>query len=169
MKGNNSKNIEKVTLNYVNYSRKKVGLNELHPARGLIFLARRHSNKMMRRGKIWHGNNVIVASEYVLKDGEISIFEQIIILFLKIFSLQIPVRYKFRGISGENVAMMPIGRVKGFHKEISTDKDIAKALHITWMNSHGHRANILNPNFKLLGVGIKRKGKMTYATELFFG
>lgn len=169
MKGNNSRNIEKVTLNYVNYSRKKVGLNEIRPARGLIFLARRHSNKMMRRGKIWHGNNVIVASEYVLKRRKLSILEQIIIFFLKIFSLPISVRSKFSGISGENVAMMPIGRVKGFHKEISTDKDIAKALHITWMNSHGHRANILNPNFKLLGVGIKRKGKMTYATELFFG
>ena len=43
-----------------------------------------------------------------------------------------------KGVSGENVAMMPKGKVKGFKKGIYTDKDIARALHVTWMKSPGH-------------------------------
>ena len=37
-----------------------------------------------------------------------------------------------------------------------------------WMNSEGHRANILNPNFKKLGVGYRTDSQRTpYWTQLF--
>jgi len=39
-----------------------------------------------------------------------------------------------------------------------------------WMNSEGHRKNILNPNFTELGVGIATKGNGSYVyTQLFIG
>lgn len=39
-----------------------------------------------------------------------------------------------------------------------------------WMNSEGHRKNILNPNFTELGVGIAPKGNGSYVyTQLFIG
>lgn len=39
-----------------------------------------------------------------------------------------------------------------------------------WMNSEGHRKNILNPNFTELGVGIAPKGNGSYIyTQLFIG
>src|SRR4030067_2486383 len=151
---NNYNNIERYIFNYVNQSRKKSGLKELSHARGLIFLARRHSGTMAKRGKIWHGDNVYIAHDYILERERKSILEQAIIFFLKIFSFSILCKPIYKGISGENVAVMPKGRVKGFQGEISTDKDIAKALHINWMNSPGHRANILTPDFKRLGVGV---------------
>ena len=37
-----------------------------------------------------------------------------------------------------------------------------------WMNSEGHRANILNPNFKKIGVGYRTNSQgTTYWTQLF--
>jgi hypothetical protein len=57
--------------------------------------------------------------------------------------------------SGENVAMT------------SDRHDVAKALHRQWMTSPGHRANILNPEFRHIGIAIIRKGREYYATQLF--
>ena len=73
------------------------------------------------------------------------------------------------GTSGENCAMMPKGHVRGHKKIISSDKDIALALHKNWMRSSGHRANILNRTFKRIGIGIWRKGNKFYATQVFYG
>lgn len=36
-----------------------------------------------------------------------------------------------------------------------------------WMNSPGHRANILNANYTKLGVGYERNGNVNYFTQLF--
>ena len=40
----------------------------------------------------------------------------------------------------------------------------------SWMNSSGHRANILNPSFTTLGVGIAKDANGTiYWTQMFIG
>lgn len=38
-----------------------------------------------------------------------------------------------------------------------------------WMDSPGHRQNILNPNLKTLGVGYTTSGRLVYVTQLFIG
>lgn len=38
-----------------------------------------------------------------------------------------------------------------------------------WMNSSGHRANILNSNFNYIGVGVVYEGGMYYWVQLFAG
>jgi uncharacterized protein YkwD len=61
------------------------------------------------------------------------------------------VGYRWRGI-GENVAAgyaTPAAVMQG------------------WMNSDGHRANILNCGFKNLGVGLASKGRTLYWTQVF--
>jgi len=56
--------------------------------------------------------------------------------------------------AGENIAM----------------NQSAEAAFNAWMNSEGHRKNILNPNFTELGVGIAPKGNGSYIyTQLFIG
>jgi len=46
----------------------------------------------------------------------------------------------------------------------------ADAAFKAWMNSEGHKKNILNPNFTELGVGIAPKGNGSYIyTQLFIG
>lgn len=36
-----------------------------------------------------------------------------------------------------------------------------------WMNSEGHRNNILNPDYQYIGVGLTRNGNTYYWTQLF--
>ena len=56
--------------------------------------------------------------------------------------------------AGENIAM----------------NQSAEAAFKAWMNSEGHKKNILNPNFTELGVGIAPKGNGSYIyTQLFIG
>lgn len=57
--------------------------------------------------------------------------------------------------AGENIAM---GQ--------KTPKEVVNA----WMNSEGHRKNILNPNYSKIGVGIAQKsGGSIYWTQIFVG
>lgn len=56
------------------------------------------------------------------------------------------------GYAGENIA-------KG--------QKTPSAVMTAWMNSSGHRANILNPNFKKLGVGTYTKDGVIYWTQMF--
>lgn len=56
------------------------------------------------------------------------------------------------GYAGENIA-------KGYKS--------AESVMNGWMNSSEHRANILNPNFKTVGVGYVNANGTTYWTQMF--
>jgi uncharacterized protein YkwD len=58
---------------------------------------------------------------------------------------------------GENVAF----RTTGEH--------VAERLHEQFMNSPGHRRNVLNPAFTRVGVGVVQSGDLTWITERFAG
>jgi len=45
----------------------------------------------------------------------------------------------------------------------------AKAAVEGWMNSPGHRHNILNPRYSLSGVGVAKMGGQAVAAQIFFG
>ena len=38
-----------------------------------------------------------------------------------------------------------------------------------WMKSPGHRANLMNPRYTKIGIGIVAKGGYVYATQIFAG
>jgi uncharacterized protein YkwD len=60
---------------------------------------------------------------------------------------------------GENIAY--IGGV--------TDENaLANQFMTNWMNSPGHRANILSTNFSSIGVGVYKIGNKVYATQEFY-
>ena len=42
-----------------------------------------------------------------------------------------------------------------------------ESLHIAWMNSPPHRANILDPQVNSIGIAIERRGEQYYATQDF--
>ena len=133
------KKIERLIHKYVNSSRRKRRLGALELDRGLRSLARSHSKKMAKKKKIWHGDGVFQAKYRVKQSKGLWGF------ILSIFT-------SHSGHSGENVAMVPIGRVKGFKHSIRSSKDIAKAFHKMWMKSPGHKKNILNSRFYLIGL-----------------
>lgn len=183
MTKNSCRNIEKQVLFYVNRARKKRCLSGLKHDKGLTHLAKRHSAKMAKRRRIWHGGNVRIAEEYVkVKERDYSsLGERVIGWIFTVFGYLLQssglvefgkdLRGAAIGVRAENVEMMSKGRVKiGRHvRDIRTDKDIARALHDNWMGSSGHRKNILTQEFKKIGIGIKRNGNGFYATELFYG
>ena len=150
---NQCKEIEKWIAKYANSSRKKMQTVPFRTNWGLTQIARSHSWRMSRARKIWHGDGVYQAGKSL---SHKSFWDFIKSIF-------------YRGYSGENVGLMYRGRVVGFKKSILTTKDIALAQHKSWMRSSGHRANILNSNFSLIGVGVVRKKNVFYGTQLFYG
>lgn len=46
--------------------------------------------------------------------------------------------------------------------------ELAKQFMTNWMNSSGHRANILSTNFDSIGVGVYKIGNKVYATQEFY-
>jgi uncharacterized protein YkwD len=51
----------------------------------------------------------------------------------------------------------------------SSPADLASAMVKGWMNSRDHRANILTPDYRVVGVGIVATSRMVIATQLFGG
>ena len=60
---------------------------------------------------------------------------------------------------GENIAYL-----SGY----GTDPEILASKFMTnWMNSEGHRKNILSTNFNSIGIGVYQIGTKIYATQEF--
>jgi uncharacterized protein YkwD len=66
------------------------------------------------------------------------------------------------GFIGENI--MEMGSTAAFSAEA-----FAKAAVDGWMNSPGHRKNILDPDYNQSGIGVAIRGGKAYATQVFFG
>jgi uncharacterized protein YkwD len=60
---------------------------------------------------------------------------------------------------GENIAYI---------SGMSGNAQLATKFMDNWMNSSGHRANILSSNFSSIGIGVYKVGNTYYATQEFF-
>lgn len=67
------------------------------------------------------------------------------------------------GAIGENI-MMERDPVRAFEPEAFARRAVQG-----WMNSEGHRANILSPAYDRSGVGVVIEGSYIYATQVFWG
>ena len=147
------KEIERCIVKYANSARKKRGIIPFRTNWGLTRIARSHSWRMSRARRIWHGEGAHQAGSSLSLN---SFWDIIKSLF-------------YNGCSGENVGLMYHGRVIGFRHPIRTSKDVAFAQHLSWMRSPGHRKNMLNPSFSLIGVGVAKNRNGYYCTQLFYG
>ncbi len=57
---------------------------------------------------------------------------------------------------------------KSAGENIAINSSVQKA-HVAFMNSEGHRANILNSSYTHVGIGIASKGGSLYISEMFIG
>lgn len=72
------------------------------------------------------------------------------------------------GVS-ENIAYMGTGNVVRYGYVNPTDPEsIARAIMDGWMNSPGHRTNILDPLSDRIGVGMSWNGEYWYAVQEFY-
>ena len=56
----------------------------------------------------------------------------------------------------------------GYIQGMDNNSSIANKLMDNWMNSSGHRANILSTNYNSIGVGVYKIGNTYYATQEFY-
>jgi uncharacterized protein YkwD len=68
----------------------------------------------------------------------------------------------------ENIGKMPTGNVIGQGYVSNDAQSVAKAQVDSWMDSPGHRSNILNSGYTRLGVGVAYDGTYYYITQDFF-
>jgi len=131
--------IELIVFRETNKIRRNHGLRELIWDPLLSDIARQHSLEMASTNSFTHTN---LEGEDPTDRAEKRDYETITI---KGDVYQIGI--------GENIGMMPKGDVEG-HGYISTNTDVAEAMVNSWMNSKGHRANILDPSYEFIGVGV---------------
>ncbi|MBM4275843.1 MAG: CAP domain-containing protein [Deltaproteobacteria bacterium] len=129
--------LEKEVFRLTNEARRKNHLSSLVGDDALVAAARRHSDDMMKRDFFDHVN----------PDGKTpkDRFAE---------KSMVPARV------GENI-------MKGSRHDPSDIKTMARVIVDGFMTSPGHRANILNPEYTHLGVGVTVAGSQIRATQLF--
>jgi len=150
---NKTKDIEKLIFIYTNDQRKQNGLNELTWDDNLADIAREHSLDMATNNFFDHTNlkgedptDRAIRHQYPIKKR----------LDRRTYSVGI----------AENIGSMPTGNVEGIGY-VYSDVDIGNALVNSWMASPGHRENILNPEYDVIGVGVAFDGFYYIATQNF--
>jgi uncharacterized protein YkwD len=132
--------LEQEILALTNMERARRGLHELAGDEALHLAARAHSGDMLRRNYFDHRNpeGERATDRVARHDREHRRFAEI----------------------AENIWMgsgYPPERIERIAREIIAG----------WMNSHGHRENILRPEVQLIGVGVVVSGGSIYATQVF--
>jgi uncharacterized protein YkwD len=130
--------VERRIYQLTNAVRRQHHLSPLSKDTALVATARAHSDDMLRRNFFSHVN----------PDG-------------KTPQARIAPAYaRTIARSGENIW-------GGHGYDYSDGKLMARVIVDSWMTSPGHRANILNPNYTYLGVGVSALGKDVRATQNF--
>jgi Cysteine-rich secretory protein family len=58
-------------------------------------------------------------------------------------------------------------RVAAIAENVGSSSEGPDEIHAAWMNSSGHRENILSPAYDIVGIGVYRMNGVLYATEDF--
>jgi uncharacterized protein YkwD len=130
---------EKTILDLLNQERKKEKVDELVLHPTLCKVAKQHSENMAKQEKLSHKLDDKGVAQRVTDAG-----------------------YDYRSI-GENLAMSEVE--SGDDAPPSTPKEI----HQKWMESKGHRENILASKYREVGISIVRSKKGTYYYTQVFG
>ena len=71
-------------------------------------------------------------------------------------------------MKADGVSYMAWGENIAYISGMSGNSTLADKFMTNWMNSSGHRANILSTNFTSIGVGVYKIGNTYYATQEFY-
>jgi uncharacterized protein YkwD len=132
------KEVERKVTQLTNEVRRDHHLMPVERDTTLIDIARAHSDDMLKRNYFSH----------VSPDGK-SFQDRVFPAYSSTLSQ-----------AGENIW-------SGHGYDYSNSNLMARIIMDSWMSSPGHRANILNPNFNYLGVGVSAMGKEVRATQNF--
>lgn len=142
------KAVEKSILHYTNKERKKRGLSTLRGDPHLIRAARRHSRWMAKWKEFSHtGSKGSQPWDRAKKAG-------------------------YMGLASENIWRTDTSRRNGIAYKSkfvwNNDRKLGKAAVISWMNSPGHRRNMLSEEWEDIGIRVATSNKgITYITQNF--
>lgn len=138
-----------------NEQRTQNGLSSLKWDENLALIAREHSQDMADKGYFSHTNLQGESSDSRATRHGINIRKP-----LGGGSYMVGI--------GENIGKMPTGNVLGLGYVSNDVESIAQAQVQSWMNSPGHRSNILNSNYDRIGVGVAYDGSLYYISTQDF-
>lgn len=133
--------IESAIIEYTNDERQNHGLPALQGDEHLSLIAREHSQDMALNNYLSHDNQQGEGpTDRARRHGH-------------------PVRKNLGGGwytdgIGENIGKMPTGTVDGIGIVANSPDAVARAQVQIWMESPGHRQNILDPSYTTIGVGV---------------
>lgn len=129
--------VEKMVLDAVNRERKAKGLSGLKFDRELADIAMKHSVDMLNRKYFSHTSPEGMGPGRRVARGSRTLV----------------------GLSGENIWR--------FYGSLPRESELARLMMVNWMQSKGHRENILRKKFTHIGVGIGVLGTDVRATQVF--
>jgi uncharacterized protein YkwD len=147
--------IEKKIFEYTNYERKNNGISELKWDDKIAEIARSHSKDMAENNFFSHEN---LRGEDPTDRAQRMGFNR---------EKQLGGGYYTYGLA-ENIGMMTSGSIVGIGYVSNDPESIAKAQVTSWMQSSGHRENILNFQYSHLGVGVAYDGSDYISTQNFW-
>lgn len=147
--------VEKKILSSTNTERNAAGLNDLQWDEGLAAVARAHSEDMATNNFFDHTNTRGEdPTDRAIRSGY-NVHKEL------------GGGWYSDGIA-ENIGMMPTGNVEGMGYVSNNPDSIAQAQVSSWMESPGHRANILGSEYLRLGVGVDYDGLNYISTQNFW-
>ncbi|HKM41527.1 MAG TPA: CAP domain-containing protein [Methanocorpusculum sp.] len=150
------KEIENYIYNYTNTERATYGLSSLQYDPVLSDIARSHSLDMATNNYFSHTNLQGFGPSDRAEKAGYSTYKSL------------GDGWYTNGI-GENIFKMPYGNVEGVGYVGKYDSNkIAYEIVDGWMNSPGHRANILESDYTKIGVGVSYNDGYYYATQDFW-
>jgi uncharacterized protein YkwD len=147
--------MEKSILKYTNIQRSSNGLQELIWDENIGEIARSHSLDMVENNFFDHIN---LNGEDPTNRAQRMGFNR---------EKEVGGGYFSYGLA-ENIGQMPTGNVVGMGYIANNADSVAKAHVDSWMESPGHRENILNSQYTHLGVGVAYDGLYYVATQNFW-
>ena len=147
----NRKVVERSILHYTNKERRKLGLQRLSGHPTLIRMARKHSRYMARTEDYGHfegssqGHPVNGVGDRAREIG-------------------------YSASVGENIWQTRGQYGSAWKSKFNWNSDwkLGQAAVISWMNSPGHRKNLLNPKWTEIGIGVaSNRRQRTYLTQNF--
>lgn len=130
--------VEELVFHYTNEERKRHGKPPLAWSEPLRAASRQHSQEMLEKNYFDHRSPVA---------GHQSPMERAYLA-------------GFFGLTGENI-------LSWTRHQASSAEAVAREMVADWMNSPGHRANILRDRYNQLGVGVVKLGNRWMATQVF--
>jgi len=149
------KEIEVLIFKYTNIERRNHGLDELVWDEKLAEIAREHSEDIADNDFFSHVNPAGESPTDRARRHGYDLYKDL------------GGGWYSEGIS-ENIGKMPTGNVLGIGYVSDNADSIAKAQVESWMDSSGHRENILKPNYDRLGVGVGYDGTYYVSTQNFW-